>query len=85
MKEAKEFKEQATKNNIKEWRIHDCSICGYPCGYIFEEDRVLYDSGCDCSYGGESLRDWDDVAEHYNMQTNEDVIKKMNLFWGFKE
>jgi hypothetical protein len=55
------------------WHIHNCSFCGYDCGYVFEGDLVGYDSGCHCTYrrGGIEPRSWDSVAECINMQNDE--------------
>lgn len=58
----------------KFWKVHNCSMCGYPCGYHFRECGVVeYDSGCDCvRYGPEiTLRDYEDVAHQINMQNDE--------------
>ena len=70
------------------WVIHRCSMCNYPCGYVFSPNHewVAYDSGCDCT-GRENINEcsWDKLAEIYNMQSNENVIKEMNNFWGFNE
>lgn len=83
-KTPEQFKEKVEELNLRHWNIHDCSICGYPCGYIFREGQVLYDTGCDCSWGGERPSDYQDIANHYNMQPNEEYIKKMNEFWHFE-
>lgn len=84
MKTVQDFKTAAKEKNITRWNIHDCSICGYVCGYIIQGDQVYYDSGCDC-IGRENVqpRSWHDIVEHYNMQTSEKYIKEMNAFWGF--
>jgi hypothetical protein len=29
--------------------VHDCSICGYPCGFIIENNQLVYDHGCLCT------------------------------------
>jgi len=84
MRTAEQFQEQVKKKDIKKWNIHDCSICGYQCGYVFENGEALYDSGCYCvSYKNVEPRTWEDVAGQYNMQKNAEVIKKMDEFWGF--
>lgn len=88
MKQAKDFKKSSIENNIHHWPIHDCSICGYECGYLFDFGgyEVIYDSGCYCTHRYvKEQRTWEDVAEHYNMQKNTDVIKKMNEYWRFSE
>lgn len=84
--EAEAFRKAQKEKNISRWAIHDCSICGYQCGYVFRGDDVFYDSGCNCTnFDGFQLRSFADVASHYNMQRNPDYIKKMDEFWGFKQ
>lgn len=80
-----EFKQAAKKHGITKWPMHDCSICGYHCGFLIAGDEVNYDSGCDCITFGPviNLSSWEDLADHYNRQKNEHVIGEMNLFWGF--
>lgn len=81
---AEEFQQAAKEKNITSWPIHDCSICGYHCGYKIIEDSVAYDSGCDCvSYIDIQPRSWEDIAHQYNMQDHPGVIDKMDQFWGF--
>lgn len=88
MKTGEDFKKSAIENNIDYWPVHNCSMCGYECGYIFfmfEEAEVAYDHGCDCTRRRDkSKRDWSDVADQYNMQKHPDVIKKMNEYWRFE-
>ena len=84
MKTADDFKQQAKLHNIIRWNVHDCSICGYRCGYIIEGDQVYYDSGCDCvTYSDIKQRNFDDIAGLYNMQKNPDIIERFNEFWHF--
>lgn len=33
------------------WVLHECSMCGYPCGFDIREGRIYYDNGCDCGVG----------------------------------
>lgn len=28
--------------------IHNCTFCKYPCGYLFKDNKIFFDSGCDC-------------------------------------
>lgn len=82
MKTADDFKQAVEDRGITKWPVHDCSICGYPCGYIFQEGLVGYDSGCDCvNYTNIQLRSYEDVAEFYNRQTHPDYVAIMNKFW----
>lgn len=58
----------------KFWKLHNCSMCGYPCGYHFRESgAVEYDAGCDCVNYGPAIttRDYADVAAQINMQNDE--------------
>lgn len=85
MRTAEEFKNSAKLHDIKKWDSHPCSLCGYVVGYIFPDGKVYYDNGCNCMRHAPppTARTWEDVAEHYNMQTHPDVIKKMDEFWKF--
>jgi len=29
--------------------LHNCSMCGYPCGFLIIDSQLHYDSGCDCT------------------------------------
>ena len=84
-KSPKDFKNAAKKLNLSKWPVHDCSICGYSCGYVFDGNNVGYDSGCDC-VTWENIRpsSWADVADFYNMQHSPKIIEAMNRFWGFE-
>lgn len=86
MKQAEQFQTQAKAHNITRWHTYDCSICDYPCGYLFVGDDVGYDSGCDCT-GREMVywSSWQEVADHYNMQTHPKAIAEMDAFWHFDE
>lgn len=85
---AEDFKQAAKKENITKWNIHNCSMCGYECNYRIsnESETVAYDPGCYCT-GNEywDARTFQDIANHYNLQNNINVIRKMDEFWGFKE
>lgn len=85
MKKIEDFKKQAKEKDIKRWNIHDCSMCGYQCGYIIRDNGVFYDSGCGCSHGPLRESSFEEIAEHYNMQSNKKVIKEMDKFWGFNK
>lgn len=87
-----EFKKQAKEKNITRWDIHDCSMCGYWCGYEIRGDIVTYDSGCDCVWGGEHTSSWEELAESYNQNTpeknpliSEKYTKETDDFWGFNK
>lgn len=42
-----QFKSAIKKNNY--FHIRNCSICGYPCGFLYDGEQLCYDSGCDCT------------------------------------
>lgn len=90
-----EFQKRAEEKGLTKWRVHDCLLCGYPCGFLFGKSayrdpldplEVAYDSGCDCVSYGPSIRlcKWDSVAKFFNAQENPETIKKMKEFWGFE-
>lgn len=88
MRTAEEFKEQAKKLQLRQWNIRNCSICHAPLRFLFSMDykHVGFDPNCNCviyPYLTEE-RSWEDIARHYNMQTNENVIKTMNEFWRWE-
>lgn len=85
MKTDLDFKNAVLEKDISFWYIRDCSICNYPCGYLFSgANDPKFDAGCDCTrrYVHEQ-RTWDEVANYYNSQTHENYINRMNDFWGF--
>lgn len=76
---AEQIRESVVKNEIDWFPIHDCAICGSWVGYRFFHYpyEVMFDSTCGCS-SFENLHEseWEDVAEHINMQSNEDYAKE---------
>ena len=81
------FKQQVLKNKIRKWNMHNCSLCNYNCGYIFEildnDVDVYYDHGCNCvTFHDISCRDFDSVIIHIKIQSNYDVIKEYLDFWN---
>lgn len=93
LRSVEEFKQAAKDNGIKEWRIHNCSMCGYPCGYLINGDVVYYDAGCDCVWRPPRESSWEDLADHYNRNQPENNplaegkpwLEEMQQFWGFAE
>lgn len=82
-----DFRIAAETQGITRWPHHDCAICGYTLAFIFRGDRVIFDRGCHCTKGPMEKLDssWEEVADYYNIQTNEDVIERMNDFWNFND
>ncbi len=89
MKTGEDFRKSCIENNIIFWGVHDCSICDYECGYLFNYQgfEVVYDSGCDCTRRYvKQERCWDNVAEQYNCNIrNHKTIKEYNEFWKFED
>lgn len=48
--------------------IHDCSLCGYPCGYLSDGDNLFYDSGCYCVSYSPNVRgrSWHELDDYFN-------------------
>lgn len=82
-----DFRAAAEAHRITKWQIHACSLCGYPCSFLFRGDEVFYDAGCDCvTMSPEPYpRSWNSVAEHYNLQSHPETIAKYDAFWHFTE
>jgi len=59
----------------KKFVIHNCSICEYPCGFIFREGLIFYDSGCYCIDEKMVEERNDEFFLHY-LRKNPDVIEK---------
>jgi hypothetical protein len=88
MRTAEEFKVQTQLRKIENWTLCNCEFCYYQCGFVFRPNHVFYDSGCYCVQDGfRDLREssYQEVADHYNCQTNKDYIAEMNKFWGFNK
>lgn len=89
MKTADDFKKvyenrKESGAGIYNWHIHTCSMCGYLCGFVFENNgEVRYDSGCYCLFQPTRLSSWEAVASHFNMQKDKKYIEEMKQFWGF--
>jgi hypothetical protein len=92
LKTAEELKDQAKRLGLSFYPVHDCSLCGYKCGYVISADLGLeYDSGCYCTSGSyEEIRTWDDLAATYNLNQPEnnpkiskDYLDRLNRVWQF--
>lgn len=66
-----EMKQKVLESKKRLFPVHDCSMCRYKCGYIIYNNIPHYDSGCDCvNYENVQPRSWEDMFEHYNMQSD---------------
>ena len=65
---AEQVKEAIAINNIRIVPIRDCSLCGYELSYRFANDKVYFDSGCDCVsyYSPPQERSWQELANYLN-------------------
>lgn len=93
IKTAEELKQQAKNKGIAFYPVHDCSMCGYRCGFIIRDEDVAYDSGCDCvTYTNIQPRTWENLANTYNMnqpennpQISQAFLDKLNEVWQFTD
>ena len=48
--------------------LHNCTYCYYPCGWVYKEKKLQYDSGCDCTTSGYSFRvvGIEDLDQYFN-------------------
>jgi hypothetical protein len=94
LKTVEELKAQKEKHGYIGWNIHECSICHYMCGFVFQKDgdEVAYDNGCRCSMQPMRPSSWEEVAEHYNRNQREnnktisdEALEEMEMFWQFNK
>lgn len=87
-----EFQAQAETIGLTRWEMHNCSICGYPCAFLFRGGKVFFDGSCWCSTESSppSPRSWADVAEHYNRNQPEqnpritaEWVASVDALWGW--
>lgn len=83
MRTPEEFQRQAKLKNITYWKSHDCVICGVAVGTEIKNGIPSYNSSCSCAQSPNHNFGWEFVAERYNIQRAETVIKRMDEFWGF--
>ena len=62
---------------------HDCGLCGEWVQYTVRGDQLYFEPGCGCSWSPPEPRPWAGAANWINMQTNEDVRKKLMRRFGF--
>jgi len=85
-----EFRDAALRQGISWWWVGACSMCNVPIGYVIRAGvrdgrEVAFSSDCGCvSDGTLDPRTWDDVADHYNLQRDPQVIAEYDRFWGFE-
>lgn len=87
-KTAEDFRQQVKEKGIKYWTLRLCSMCDAPLDFIFDGDDVFYDSSCDCVTFRTipEQRSYQDLANHYNRNIkNEEYLKEINEFFGFKD
>lgn len=90
------IEKQIISLGLKKWFHHRCSLCNYPCGYIFDVTDteidtdnknnkkkvvVRYDAGCYCMHQLPRPSDVDDIIDHISIQTNRTHVEKMRKFW----
>lgn len=96
MKTVEDFKKAAKERNITRWNIHECSMCGYACGYVIRGDNVGYDNGCNCVWGGIRPSSWQELTNAYNMNAGaldrkereknplfKESVEADDKYWGF--
>lgn len=80
---AAQVKNAIQRNGITSIDHHDCSICGYMCRYVIRESgNVFFDPGCYCTEGQYRDASYQDIANWYNMQSNDDVRARIGKAIG---
>jgi hypothetical protein len=53
--------------------LHRCTMCNYPCGWIFDPFQgLVYDCGCDCRWEGEHSETEDELVA--SLRTNSHIL-----------
>lgn len=70
---AAQVKNAAINNHISFIRHHQCGGCNAWVGFEIQDDKLFFDSNCDCSSYRSPLepRDWNSLSEWINMQSTE--------------
>lgn len=51
----------------KSWTMRQCSMCGYPCNFNSDGEKLYFDAGCDCvTYTVNEPRSWEDLDFYFN-------------------
>lgn len=81
-----EFKDAVKKNNLKKYKLRECSICGTPLYYRFVDGQVLFNSSCACvpDESPDQMRSYQEIADLYNSQSSKEVIDSLDKYFGFK-
>ena len=83
MRTVEEFQSQVDKLGLTKWTVDRCGLCNCDCGYVFQNGQVFYDANCRCLTDELEPVSWDEIAEHYNLQSRPEVSAAMDAFWGF--
>lgn len=85
MKSPDDFARAVSERQLSRFNLRDCSMCGYPVGYVFGAGRIAIDTGCDCVTYGPVITEteWESLADHYNRQKNPEYIAQMDAYFGF--
>ena len=78
-----QVKEGCLKMSLTKVDHHECSICKHMVHYVIKDEELYFDSSCNCcGGGGPELRGWSDPANWINMQSDEEVKRKLALKFG---
>ena len=67
----------------KKFVLHNCTYCYYPCGWVYQDKTLQYDSGCDCTTSGYSFRkvDLNDLDQYFNgTYGGKELLKRAERF-----
>lgn len=73
-----EIAQSVKDNNISNYYPFKCSICNEIYGYYFLDGRVIFDGACGCggSIFDERETDYEEIANIYNRNKDEDLRKE---------
>ena len=80
-----EIKQAVKEKGLTEFSPFQCSICKSYHGYIFDGEVVYRNSSCGCAFSTPYVIEWDNLANHYNLNVNWNGIKEWAEHFGFEE
>ena len=72
-----EIAQSVKDNNISNYYPFRCSICNEIYGYYFTDNKIIFDGACGCGFiFGERETDYEEIANIYNRNKDEDLRKE---------
>lgn len=64
----------------KKYDLHSCSMCGYPCGWSYEQGVLGYDNGCWCTSNPQGWHPVEESELDFYLEPSRGHIKNITEF-----